>query len=189
MNSIKIYSKDKLCVVLHEGEEKSVVSFVERGSFAGRYRLSVASLVDNNRLLGLSELESIVAEITSQHNETIKALEVKLQPTDSNSHKESYDADVLSLKNRIKTVAGRLSKCDLEHEDESFGNYLHEIWQLKKQLGSYKNEYTGIARKANSRVKYDIRQENIRYFEDITLLDGNLVYEILEKGEAKRVYG
>jgi hypothetical protein len=188
MSDIKIYENKRLCVVIHEGVDKSTVGILETKGIMDLYVLSVSTLVDNSKLLDLSELEGIKQSLTLQHENTISALRDKLQPTDANSHKESYDADVLSLKNRIKTVAGRLSKCDLGHEDESFGNYLHEIWQLKKQLGSYKNEYTEISRKANGKVKYNIRQEEVAFFRRMALLDVNLVYEILEKGEARRVY-
>ena len=95
---------------------------------------------------------------------------------------EENERDILSLKKRIQTVAQRLSEADLENEDESFGNRLHELGQLKKQLGSFKNEYKDDARKKNGTVKYNIRQEEIAMNYELSLLDLDMLDKTL-KGE------
>lgn len=175
--NIKIYNNMQLCLVHHEGEVKSNISTLQNGR-----QLSSSYKVDNISLGDLSTLDSLIERIKSDCKIKIDELSLKLQSTKSSDYSEQYEADVLNLKCRIQTVAKRLSEADLEFEDESFKNRLHELGELKKQLGSFKNEYTDDARKRNGTIKYDIKKLESERDRKLQLLDLELMERII-RGE------
>lgn len=175
---IKIYNNMQLCLVHHEGEVKSNISTLQNGK-----QLSSSYKVDTTNLKDLSNLDSLIEKIKSDCEIKIDELKLKLQSTKPSDYSEQYEADVLNLKIRIQTVAKRLSEADLEFEDESFKNRLHELGELKKQLGSFKNEYTDDARKRNGMIKYKIRELESDMARKLQLLDLDLMEKVI-RGEA-----
>lgn len=178
---IKIYNKTNLCFVFKQGEEKSIITIMERLISARDtdvpMKLSASTIVDSSMLSDLSELNKIVGNIFAKYNPKIEELESKLMSTKAADYGEEYSKDIYSLKKRIQTVAKRLSEADLENEDESFKNRLHELGELKKQLGSFKNDWVDIARKTNGRIKHDIAEiKRVMYWE-LMYLD----LEVMEK--------
>ena len=125
-------------------------------------------------------MDELRNEITEKY--TGKIISLKQTLVSVGDFTEENERDILSLKKRIQTVAKRLSEADLENEDESFGNLLHELGQLKKQLGSFKNEYKDEARKKNGTIKYNIKQEEIAMNHELALLDLELLDKVM-KGE------
>lgn len=181
--NIKIYKSGvpRLCFVLHEGEESSTISYIEKSiSITGKLQLSKPYTTNNKTLFDVSELDELRNGITKKYVENIDALKKTLVQV--GDFTEENERDILSLKKRIRTVAKRLSEADLVNEDESFKNRLHEIGELKKQLGSFKNEYKDDARKKNGTVKYNIKQEEIKMNYELSLLDLELLDKSL-KGE------
>ena len=181
--NIKIYESGipRLCIVLYEGEQSSTITYVEKSmSITGKLQLSKPYTTDNKYLLGADGLDGFRDKIAKKYTYKIDALKQTLVST--RDFTEENERDILSLKKRIQTVAQRLSEADLENEDESFGNRLHELGQLKKQLGSFKNEYKDDARKKNGTVKYNIRQEEIAMNYELSLLDLDMLDKTL-KGE------
>ena len=181
--TIKIYKSGapRLCIVLHEGKESSTISYVEKSiAITGKLQLSKPYLANNNNLFDIGGLDELRIEITEKYISKITALKQTLVSV--GDFTEENERDILSLKKRIQTVAKRLSEADLVNEDKSFGNLLHELGQLKKQLGPFKNEYKDDARKKNGTVKYNIRQEEIAMNYELSLLDLELFSKAL-KGE------
>lgn len=181
--NIKIYESGipRLCIVLHEGEESSTITYLEKSiSITGKLQLSKPYTTSNGYLLNTDKLDKLRDRIIKKYTDKIEALKQMLVST--GDFTEENERDILSLKKRIQTVAQRLSEADLENEDESFGNRLHELGQLKKQLGSFKNEYKDDARKKNGTVKYNIRQEEIAMNFELSLLDLDMLDKTL-KGE------
>ena len=181
--NIKIYvsGTPRLCIVLHEGEESSTIACLEKSiSITGKLQLSKPYTTDNKYLLSANGLDEFRDRITKKYTDKIEALKQMLVST--GDFTEENERDILSLKKRIQTVAKRLSEADLENEDESFKNRLHELGELKKQLGSFKNEYKDEARKKNGTVKYNIRQEEVAMNYELSLLDLDILDKTL-KGE------
>ena len=155
--NIKIYKSGVpiLCIVLHEGEESSTISYVEKSTaVTSKLQLSKPYTTSNKNLFDIGGLDELRNEITEKYTGKITTLKQTLVSV--GDFTEENERDILSLKKRIQTVAKRLSEADLENEDESFKNRLHELGELKKQLGSFKNEYKDEARKKNGTVKYNI---------------------------------
>lgn len=181
--NIKIYNngnKNHLCLVLHENDTTSLISFIEIYSSVKRFRLSAGINVMNSMLLDVSLLDTIRSNIVKYYDNKISELKSKFKSTNASDYSDEYLKDVMSLKVRIQKVAKRLSECDLEFEDETFGNYLHELYQLKKQLGSFANEYTSDARKINGKIKYDIKTIEAEEYITLGVLDLDILDKILK---------
>ena len=181
--NIKIYNGriPRLCFVLHEGKESSTIIYLEKSlAITGKLELSRPYTRSNKDIFDTEELENLRNIVINKYTGKIDALKQTLVST--RDFTEENERDILSLKKRIQTVAQRLFESDLENEDESFGNRLHELGQLKKQLGSFKNEYKDDARKKNGTVKYNIRQEEIAMNYELSLLDLDMLDKTL-KGE------
>jgi hypothetical protein len=182
--NIQIYNNTCLCVIIAGFGDKSIITPFENKSSI-KYKNVEISLgqpitVDNNLLQDLSFLDGLIESVKYQHQLEIDSLKLKMVSTRAEDYSEEYNNDLNDLKLRIQIVAKRLSECDLQFEDERYGNLLHELGKLKKQLGSYKNEYTDEARRKNSSIKYEIRQVE-------TLRDNRL--RLLDLDELKKCYG
>lgn len=166
--------------MLYEGETTSTISFLEISQSVKRFRLSAGISVINSKLLDVSLLDTIRYTASKGFDDRILELKSKLKSTNASDYSEEYLKDIMSLKFRIQKVARKLSECDLEFEDETFGNYLHELYQLKKQLGSFANEYTSDARKINGKIKYDIKQIEGEKYLTLGVLDLDILDKILK---------
>lgn len=185
--NIKIYNSNNdfynLCIVLHEGEEKSTITRLERCGYGKtNHILRNCETIQNEKILDLETLPKIRLKLIEKFKVEIDKKKEKLVSTKASDYSDEYNKDVLSLKKRIQTVAKRLSECDLEFEDADFNNRLHELYQMKKQLGSFANEYTENARKKNGSVKYEIKQLEKERDRRLDLLDMSLFEKVL-KGE------
>ena len=181
--NIKIYKEAdwvRLCVVIYESKEDSVITSLRRPIITRNLpvELDTPKLVDNSLLYDIDDSLAVSRlEVLNKYNTKITELESKLVNT--KDFNDEHERDVFSLKKRIQTVAGRLSEADLDNEDESFGNLLYELGQLKKQLGSFKNEYKDIARKQNGTIKYEISKIRKEMDFKLALLDLDMLYEVV----------
>ncbi len=179
--NIKVYDNQRLCLVLYEDVVSSTICMLEIGSNQNTFKLSYPKSVKNSLISDISNIDNLKKLINKSYDENTEKLRAQLVSTNASDYSEEYNNDVLNLKARIKTVAKRLSESDLENEDESFGNLLTEIWQLKKQLGSFANEYTQDARKKNGTIKYKIRELEKSRERELGLLDLNVLDNALKK--------
>lgn len=176
---VKIYNNYVLCLVLNKGETHSTIIQLDRAGLGG-YKLNYSSYVENSKLKDLKCLDKIRQEIILNCENEVNKLKSNLVSTNASDYTDEYNRDIMNLKKRIKTLAYRLSECDIEFEDERFVNLLHEIYQSKKQLGSFANEYTSDARKKNGTIKYKIKQEEHDRDKKLALLDLDLMKKVIE---------
>jgi len=179
--NIKIYKDSQLCIVLYEDALVSTIVGIERANNSRiSHRLSSSKTVKSLDLKGISYIEELKQLIIEKYESQIEELKSNFVSTKPSDYSDEHNRDIKALKKRIQTVAKRLSEADLTNEDETFNNYLHEVYQLKKQLGSFANEYTAIARKTNGTIKYKIREVESIKSRELSLLDLGILNRVLK---------
>jgi len=178
---IKNGSQYHLGILINQGSEKSHVVYMgNRGCLTFSPKLDITT-ISNEGVYLIHSLETILEALEETKDREIADLKLRLQSTSRADYSQEIETSYNSIKRRIARNAERMLE-NIEIEDENFENRLKEICKLKKELFSITCDGAKDARKYNGTVKYDIKQVERKYNDQIQLLNMVEFDKLLEGG-------
>ena len=144
--------KDNLGIVLDKKDKDYVILRIYRGGCSIYVRLEES--IDD-----INNIEKVRQDIIDYYTPLIDEVKNKLRTVTSEEKMQERVIKYNDIKARVLTNCERIIVCT---DDDEFENRLKEIHKLKKQIYSLDLECGDIIRKENAKVKYDIRQIQLR---------------------------